>query len=166
MRPSLAIIELGRHDWEAFRVADGRPQDVPEYLKGLIESQTEADAETYYWGLENEVFIQQQLYSAAVPVVSVILAALSDGSSSRPARQGLLELLFQIVRGESISDEINRGNRDLGDQCRRAASAGLWVLYRELHSGDAEAAKAVLDVLDPSGSRASAILAARGSKRH
>jgi len=165
MKQSLATIELGRYDWETFRVADGRPQDVPEYLKGLVESETEADAETHYWGLENEVFIQLQLFSSAVPVVSVILAALTDDSTSRPARRWLLELLYQIVCGESIRDEIDVGNADLGDQCRRAASAGLWVLYRELHRGDSEAAKAVLDVLDPSGGRASAILAARGTKR-
>jgi hypothetical protein len=161
MRQSLAMIELGRHNWETFGVADGRPRDVPEYLEGLIESQTKADAEGYYWGLENEVVIQGQLYNSAVPVVSVILAALADDSSSNVARSWLLELLLQIVSGESISDEISLGNPDLGDQCRAAASTGLWILYRELHKGDARAAKAVLDVLEPSGDRATAILAAR-----
>lgn len=161
MRERLATVEIRRHAWAKLRVADNRPLDVPEYLEGLIESSTEDDAEGYYWGLENEVVVQGQLFDAAVPVVSVILAALGD-ELSRPARLWLLELLFQIVNGESHADEVEHGVADLGERCRTVAREGLWTLYRELHYGHADAAKAVLDVLVPGSETTEEIVRARG----
>jgi hypothetical protein len=157
---SLAAIELERHDWASFRVADGRPLDVPEYLRGLISSTTTDDAEAHYWGLENEVVVQGRLFNSAVPVVPVILAALTE-PMSRPARVWLLELLFQIVNGESHETEVEHGNPDLGERCREHARQGMWVLYRELHQGDARAARVVLDVLAPADERTHDILRAR-----
>ena len=161
MRQLLATVELRRHDWAKFRVADNKPLDVPLYLEGLIGAESSDAAEAHYWGLENEVVIQGQLYNSAVPVTSVIMACLCD-DLTRPARTWLMELLFQIVNGESIDDETEFGNANLGDQCRAVAREGLWVLYRELHYGDVRAAKAILDVLVPVSNITEEIIRYRG----
>jgi hypothetical protein len=158
VKEPLAIVELRRHDWASLRVANDRPLDVPECLEGLIRSTSEDDAAGYFWCLENVVFVQGELFEAALPVVPVVLAALGD-EVSRPARLWLLEALFQIVNGRSPRAPT------LIERCRDAAREGLWTLYRELYYGHAEAAQAVLDVLVPGSTTTAEVVRARGVKR-
>jgi hypothetical protein len=158
MKQPLAIVEIRRHDWASLRVANDQPLDVPECLEGLIRSTSEDEAAGFYWGLENVVYVQGELFDAALPVVPVVLAALGD-ETSRPARLWLLEVLFQIVNGRSPESPT------LVERCRDAAREGLWTLYRELYYGHAEAAQAVLDVLVPGSATTAEVLRARGTKR-
>src|SRR5687768_17512735 len=92
MKKSLVELVIDRFSWEEYRIASGPAGNVPEVLKGLVEAEAEDQAEGYYWELENEVVVQGQLFSSAVPVVSVILAALT-GATSQSSRSWLLELL-------------------------------------------------------------------------
>ncbi|MFP8907661.1 transposase, partial [Streptomyces atacamensis] len=55
----------------------------------------------------------------------------------------LLSLALDRIR------EAEAGFPDLAEECRRAAGEGLWVLYREAASGDAEAVLDVLEFADP-----------------
>lgn len=140
---TLAQIEIQRVRWDAFREAGGNPQALGPSLERLLASETPEDAEERYWGLENHVVVQGQLFSSALPVVSVILAGLCD-PFPRHVRISLLELLFQIVSGEAHESEVLSGRHDLGAECRAMARGGLWLLYRELKYGESEAAEEVI----------------------
>ncbi|MEU9335747.1 hypothetical protein AB0D49_21615 [Streptomyces sp. NPDC048290] len=157
MSKSFADIEIGRVAWQQYRTAGDRSAQVPDALRALAAAVTEDDAFGAYWGLENVVVIQGQLYSAAVPTVSVLLAALLD-ELSPDARDLVLELLQQIVRGEAEKEEAALGDADLGDRCRAAAREGLWLVYRELGTRRRETAEAILERIEPDRARLTAYL--------
>lgn len=129
MPQDLALQEIARHDWARLAVMSGRPGDVAAALTGLIEATSADDAELHYWELEGFIVVQGQLFEAAPPAVSVLVAALS-GTVDERARDFVVELLFQLVAGEAHEEVVARGHADLGDQCRARAREGLWTLYR------------------------------------
>ncbi|MDQ2587895.1 hypothetical protein [Saccharothrix yanglingensis] len=152
----LVDVELARHDWGSLPVAGDRAAATPRSLVGLLSAHTEEDADRYYWRLENVVVVQGGLYEAAPAVVSVLLAGLA-GRLSEPAEEWVLELLFQLVAGESSAEAVDRGHPDLGDRCRRVAREGLWLLYSELGGPRGRAVRAVLERVDEVSDRLTAL---------
>ncbi|MEV0964717.1 MULTISPECIES: hypothetical protein [unclassified Streptomyces] len=163
MSKSLAEIEIGRLDWTAFRTLGDRTEKVPGALLRLFAAGTEDEAMAAYWELENVVVVQGQLYSAALPTVHVLLAALLDELSA-DARDLVLELLFQIVSGEADEEERGMGNSALGDLCRDAAREGLWLVYRELGTRRRETAESILERIEGDEARLTAFLASLRGK--
>lgn len=148
MARSLGSAEANRYRWDRLRTATGVATDVPEILLNLLQADSEDDAELNYWGLENTLFIQGQLFEAAAPATSVVMAGLADGVHG-DARVWVLELLFQMVNGVSHRDEAARGLADIGEDCRRRAREGLWLVYRELgHKWSHELARNIVEILD------------------
>ncbi|MFC5173696.1 hypothetical protein ACFPRK_24310 [Streptomyces mutomycini] len=158
MGRQLAEVEIARIRWEEFRTLGNRSGAVPGALRRLLAAADEDDALAAYWDLENVVVVQGQLHSAALPTVSVLLAGLL-GELSADARDLVLELLQQIVMGESDEDEAVLGSTDLGDRCREAARTGLWVVYRELGTRRGETAQAILERIESEKPRLAAHLA-------
>ncbi len=151
------------HDWAALRVAGGLADKIPHALERLFRAKTPDEAESAYWGLENCVVVQGQLFEAAEDVVPVLLAALLEPSPSL-VRISILELLFQIVSGDSHSEEPDVA---LGEKCRLRAREGLWVLYGELkstHFGWREAAAEIIEVIAPDSRRLPSFLQELGAK--
>ncbi|GAA0648927.1 hypothetical protein GCM10010174_85500 [Kutzneria viridogrisea] len=144
---SLAAIEIERYDWDSMPVMGDRSEQVPLNLFGLIAADSESAVEEFYWGLENVVVVQGQLFEAAPAVVSVLLASLV-GELSPSARRMILELLFQLVSGESDEEAIERGNPELGAACREQARLGISVLYSELYGHFSVAARDILEVVE------------------
>ncbi|GIH73044.1 hypothetical protein [Sphaerimonospora thailandensis] len=147
MSANIVRAELGRHNWGSLRAMGGEADRVPESILTLLSSETEDDAWAAYWELENCVVVQGQLFEASQYVVPVLLAALV-GEISQVARKAVLELLFQLVSGESDTEEVERGNSDLGSICRQNAREGIWVIYRELCSGHYDLARDILEMID------------------
>ncbi|MEU9763296.1 hypothetical protein [Streptomyces sp. NPDC047985] len=135
-----------------------KSSSVPGALRRLLAAADEDQAMAAYWDLENVVVVQGQLHSAALPTVSVLLAGLLDDVSA-DARDLVLELLQQIVMGESDADEVALGNTDLGDRCREAARMGLWLVYRELGTRRRETAEAILGQIENDRPRIAAYVA-------
>jgi hypothetical protein len=125
----------------------GEADRIPESILTLVSSETEDDVLAAYWELENYVVVQGQLFEASQHVVPVLLAALA-GEISQVARKAVLELLFQLVSGESDAEEVERGNSDLGSICRQNAREGIWTFYRELCSGHYDLARDILEMID------------------
>jgi hypothetical protein len=149
----VAEVEIARHEWETFRVMGDNARKVPSALVGLLAAVSADEAKQYYWRLEGTVVVSGQLFEAAVYVVPVLLAGLLDDVTDA-ARGAVLELLYQIVAGESHQDEVARGLADLGEQCRQRAREGLWVLYKQLaNPGYAPAAVEVLELLEVDSAR-------------
>ncbi|WP_181871291.1 hypothetical protein [Sphaerisporangium album] len=110
---SVVRVELDRHDWESLRMAGGTAEHVPGSILRLVAGQAEDEVSAAYWELENHVVVQGQLFESAYYVVPALLAALLE-DPSRTARESILELLFQIVAGEShISEHIAANYRQV-----------------------------------------------------
>ncbi len=144
----LVECELTRHDWSHIREADGPATAIPDALRELLAARSAETLTDAYWKLENHIVVQGQLYEAAAYVVPVLLAALTGRERARLVRAGILELLFQIIRGAIPGDELNPGRSDLESRCRTAARQGLWLVYQELIAGHTALALKIIDVID------------------
>lgn len=60
---------------------------------------------------------------------------------------------IEISRHPWASLRAPDGNDGLGDACRAKAREGLWLLYRELLTGERDAAREILDIIDPEPDR-------------
>jgi hypothetical protein len=145
-------VELDRHPWHELRAASGSAAEIRASLAELLTAGSPDGVEAAYWQLENHVVVQGQLFGVAPCVVSVLLAALLEDSPPF-VRIGVLELLFQILSGESHESEKDKG---LGPKCRELGRCGLWLLYGELEAnspGQSAAAVEVLELLENDESR-------------
>lgn len=150
---TIASLEIERLNWPVVRHAYGPASQTPAALKELLAAQTPQECKLAYWKLENYVVVQGQVFEAAEYVVQVIMAALVKPDRPRHVRIDLLELLFQIIHGIPHQQEIERGMADLVERCKDKARQGLWLLYRELLGESHDAAKEIIELLDPDKSR-------------
>ncbi|HEU0130307.1 MAG TPA: hypothetical protein VFQ85_04870 [Mycobacteriales bacterium] len=106
-------------DWSRYEVLNGSAARLGSRLVEFV-SDGPADDRRRKWELmENHVFAQDDIFSAAEPTTSVLLASLVD---ERPdhVRISVLDLLFHLVQAASYRDD------ELGRRClQRAASAGV-----------------------------------------
>ncbi|MFD8002087.1 hypothetical protein [Streptomyces mirabilis] len=144
IRPSL--IQAERVDWASLRCGCGKTgAHIPETFANLLEARNPREiAEAT---LEGHVYIQSLLFEVAVPVASMIVAAL-DEETSGPVHARLLDDLISCVGGESHWTEIEAGVPDIEIDCQIAAREGIWTLYREYATGRAAMARLILEVVD------------------
>ena len=143
-RPSL--IQAERVDWAALRCGCGRTgAHLPETFARLLEASTPgeiADAT-----LDGHINIQSLLFEVAIPVTSMIVAALQE-DLSEPVRLELLDHLLTCVAGESHWTEVEAGAPEIEVDCRIAAREGIWTLYQEYATGHAMLARYILEGVD------------------
>lgn len=133
-------------DWGDFRrITGGSAGRVRAMLTSLLESDSEGIS-TARNTLENEIVPQAGLYSVAEPAVSVLAASLAD-PRPRWVRIVVLDLMYLILTGAPVKDEVERGNGDLRERCIDRVRESLWVIAR-VALVDAICGDAVLDVLD------------------
>jgi hypothetical protein len=122
MRP-LGELMIESIDWSAYDVAGGPAVGFERALRDLLTS-SDIDESSAAWNdIEEQVFSQGTIYSAAEPTVSVVLAALTEDQPSwRSGR--MLDLLFFLVSGTSATDQ------SLQARCRDRAREGYWLLAR------------------------------------
>ncbi|MEV0952961.1 hypothetical protein [Promicromonospora sp. NPDC050249] len=128
-------------EWSRYELMDGPASDFGNALSAFI-----ADASVDQWPalwatMENRVFSQDDIFSAAEPALRVLLAALVDGADAS-ARLGILDLIFHIVHAASYRDD------DLGVRCVSEAAAASWLLVREAVKGDQKVAVSCIEILD------------------
>jgi hypothetical protein len=144
---SAVSIELSRHDWGSLATDHGTAAEVPAAVTALVAATTAEEAAQLSGNLDNVVIVQSNLYEAAVPLVSVLCAALTDDLPAA-ARSRVLWLICHTVNGETHYSEIEAGRPDLEIRAREVARAGLWLFYRELLHGDPADTEDVVDILD------------------
>ncbi|MEU3508450.1 hypothetical protein ABZ733_11065 [Streptomyces longwoodensis] len=144
VRPSL--IQAERVDWASLRCGCGKTgAHIPETFARLVEASNSVEmAEA---SLEGHVYVQSLLFEVAVPVTSMIVAALNE-ETSEAVRIRLLDELISCVGGESHWTEVEAGAPELEIDCQIAAREGIWTLYAEYATGRASMARMVLDVVD------------------
>ncbi len=128
-------------DWSTYEVTIGPAVRVGAALRGLLSSSNMQEASAAWDELEEFVFSQGNIYSAAEPTVSVMLAALTEDQP--PWRSGrILDLLFFIVSGASLTDP------SLQERCRSRAREGLWLLTRWALTHDGWGRDNALEVIE------------------
>ncbi|MFB9926935.1 hypothetical protein ACFORO_19460 [Amycolatopsis halotolerans] len=142
----LLHLEITRHDWSREHCACGRSAThVADDLMRLARADESSGFGTEIF--EGHVFVSSFVHEPAVPVVSVVLAALADDVSDY-ARAKFLELLLFLVGDDGRSERAEREGRDLAAECAAAAKPGIWLLYAEIFSGRrADAAASAYETL-------------------
>lgn len=117
----------------------------------LLFAEGDAD-DGAYERLENEVEAQGDLFQCAPAAVSVIIAAVAEGSIPAANLATSLDVLGRIVAGHADRSEVALGNGDLREQCHAEAMKGYWSLLRVAADRDPfnawQVARDVLAVLD------------------
>ncbi|MEV5967965.1 hypothetical protein AB0L70_39735 [Kribbella sp. NPDC051952] len=127
-------------DWPTYQLAGGPASDFGRVLAEFVASWPPSAMQSVWSSLENQVFAQDDIFTAAEPSISVLLAALID---ERPqhVRIAVLDLLFHLVQGASYRAD------DLGKRCLQNAAAGAWLLVGEALTGPQPVTDACREIL-------------------
>jgi hypothetical protein len=137
----IAEVVIGSIDWPTYTLFDGSAAQFGERLAEFIANEDAARQEALWQNMENHVFAQDDIFSAAEPTIKVLMASLVD-ERPRHVRLSVLDLLFHLVQAASY-----RGD-DLGQRCLDEARQGAWLLGREAMRGSEFVKDACLEVLD------------------
>ncbi|TDD57333.1 hypothetical protein E1263_24165 [Kribbella antibiotica] len=140
MSATLADTVIQSIDWSAYELLGGPADGFGDQLAAFIT----VDADNYkkrWKTMENHVFAQDDIYSAAEPTIRVLLAALLD-PRGRSARIGILDLLFLITQAASYRED------EFGARCLQLVREGSWLLIREALASAPPVSDACLEVLD------------------
>jgi hypothetical protein len=118
---------------------------VPEIFERILAAESASEAVGY--SLDGHLEVETNLFEAAVPAVSVILAALA-GPISEFSRGQLIAVLWYIVSGDSHHSEVAFGRSRLGDECRLKAREGIWVILHLAVNWHDETAFDILSLVD------------------
>ncbi|MCB0340208.1 MAG: hypothetical protein KDD53_11420 [Bdellovibrionales bacterium] len=128
--------------WENYEDITGSAIATRQAVYKLLKAQDSTSAENAYWKLENSVVAQGTVYSAAVPVTRILVAALVD-ELPMPVRIAIMDLLYQILSGAAVSS-----NSNIIEECKGFVKEGVWLLVREFVFGPREAARDVLEMIE------------------
>jgi hypothetical protein len=133
-------------DWSRAKSALGQSDFVPGAFLGLVLSRSETEAEQHYWELDNGIVRQGALFEAAGQLAPAILGAL-ELPLSHPARFWLVELLTELVLGETDPSETARGV-DVRAIVRDLVRGRLPMIVGLLQDPDARVRKDAIYLLD------------------
>ncbi|MFC4455138.1 hypothetical protein [Deinococcus sonorensis] len=138
---------MARYDWNTFRQSDGTAARLPSSVTKLLDRNRASTEDDPYWEIENYAFVQGQLYEAAEPLVSVLMASLLDDLPDN-IKGCVFELIYQIVAGVEDESELLLGNTGLAERCRQRAREGLWLLYKEYRHTRFELVRLILEKIE------------------
>jgi hypothetical protein len=128
-------------DWSRYRVSTGNARQFGGTLLRLLRAASPDESREVWNGIENSVFAQDTIFSAAEPAIDVVLAALV-ADRPRHVKVALVDLLFLVLNGHSDEDP------GLHDRCHGRALRGLWLLAREAAGAEEPVRDAVLEAMD------------------
>ncbi|MFE3036897.1 hypothetical protein ACFXKY_35245 [Streptomyces canus] len=141
-----SLIQAERVDWASLRCGCGKTgAHIPETFASLLVAGMPQEMANAY--LEGHVYIQSLLSEVAVPVTSMIMAALGE-ETSEAVRLRLIDELISCVGGESHWTEVGAGAPELEVDCQIVAREGIWTLNQEYATGRASMARMILDAVD------------------
>jgi hypothetical protein len=117
-------------DWKSLRHAHGTAEDVPTWLRGLIDPDP-AVREEFLDAMYGAVHHQGDIYDSTVAAVPYLIEAVAV--QGLPGRGGIAELLTSIAElsegsDETELDEYDQYDEDLVEMRRQAALAHALVL--------------------------------------
>lgn len=141
MSVEFGIAAIRSIDWSRYRIITGGADRFGDALEGLLYASSPDQSRVAWTGIENVVFAQNTIFSAAEPTVDVVLATLV-GDPPRHVRTTIIDLLFLILGGASDEDP------DLHRRCRERAMRGIWLLVREAAHAEEPTRDAVLEAME------------------
>ena len=135
-------------DWAKLRSSLGSASLVPLAIDELLKARSPQEAKDADSRLDNEVVLQGQLFSSAVPTAERLTRAIRDGDYTEFALPETLDLLAELAYGESHAWEVMLGNCDLGAQCRAVISQGIDCIKALVGHKDEKVAMEVLDLVN------------------
>jgi hypothetical protein len=136
MKSGLAGRQLALARWSGLRCGGGSFYPVEEDLRMLLLVDDDV-VDNAIQRLENSVVSQGHLFECAPAVVSVIVAAVADGTVPLANLAPALDLLGRILAGYSAPSEAAVGRVDLRERCHEEALRGYWALMRVACARDA-----------------------------
>jgi hypothetical protein len=153
MSVGLAEKQLRLFKWETLRASGGFAGAVPEHLRIMLAAEDDIAVNIACDWLENPIVSQGDLFECAPAVVSVIVAALADGTVPIRNLPPVIDRLGLIIAGYADKSEVLLGREDLREKCHVEARKGYWTLMQIACARDPfnawELATDVLSVLDP-----------------
>jgi len=154
MSDELWRAELSRHNWKSYSCGCGQTAEhVPADFAAFMGAAPESVAQkTFRDGLDNHVIIQSNIFEAAIPATSVLIAALGSWPSSAHRRR-IITRIRGIVGAETFHAEVDDGRVDLELAARETARAGIWNIYRSLVEDASPSALYTLEYIEPDEAR-------------
>jgi hypothetical protein len=128
-------------DWSRFRISTGDAEGFGDTLLRLLRAGTPDESREVWQKIENFVFAQDAIFSAAEPTVDVIMAAMVD-DRPRHVLITLIDLLFLILNGRSDEEP------GLDERCHGRALRGAWLLAREAAYAEEPIRDALLEAME------------------
>jgi hypothetical protein len=118
---SLALLMIEAVEWSTYDVMDGAATALGSQLHEFLTVDDIERRSDLWRTMENNLFCQDDIFSAAEPAIPVLLASLTEPATAA-VRIAVLDLLFHLVQGARF-----RGDQ-LGDDCLKQACMGSWEL--------------------------------------
>lgn len=155
---------IRRTDWPSYRKIGGQPaESVGVALAALLALEGPEEARRLSDNIESEVAPQSNLYSACEPTMAVLSATFVD---ARPfwVRTVALDLMYLILNGAPVQDEVALGNAALREICVSRARESMWALVKEAvcDSRLRRSVSEVLQLIDAQGSASALALSDEG----
>jgi hypothetical protein len=138
---------IGVVNWSSYQLANTDAGELGSLLHRVLESRDYDEADQLWEDhIENEVFVQNTIFSSAEPTIDILLAALID---ERPehVRVQIIQLMFFLLNASSMDDS------DLDRRCHERARMGLWLVLKEAKLSNVkfvrDYALEILQILDP-----------------
>lgn len=138
---------LNTIQWQTLKSATGSGERIREALLSLLSAENPEAANAAYWRIENQAFIQGELFEVAEACATVLTASLLDPRAPW-VRIASLEILFQVLSGYTSNN--NNTPEDLKERCVRSVRDGLWLIVREAIDGQRDSAMELLELLNES----------------
>lgn len=137
---TLAELLIRSVDWAEFELMTGSAHGFSERLAAFVSPDATATRGELWQAMENKVFAQDDVFSAAEPTIRALLAAMAEPLPTT-VRNAVLDLLFHLVHAASFRSD------ELGRRCMVAAAEGGWLLVREALAGEPGVRDSCLEVL-------------------
>lgn len=135
----LVRVVIDSVDWAGYEVA-GPPLELAARLVEFVSEDSLSERPRLWDSMENYVFLQDDIVSAAEPAISVLFAALVDGLPLA-VKIPVLDLIFHLVHAASLRVD------DLGRRCIDRATEGVWLLVGTASLGPAAVTDACVEIL-------------------
>jgi hypothetical protein len=124
--------EIKSYDWTLIQCACGQDAShLPAMLRAALQFGKRGAVER---SINGHAMISTYIHEPAVPLTSVLLAALADDISPE-SRIGALEMVQFFVTPDGQSATAENEGRDFIEECIEEARKGTWLFYQEVFSG-------------------------------
>lgn len=128
-------------DWGRYELMEGTAEGFGHDLTAFVTDAPVVERHALWARMENRVFAQDDIFTAAEPTLAVVFAALADGVEESTA-VSVLDLVFHIVHAAHYRDD------GLGRRCLGKAQEAGWLLVHIGSRGSRNVRDACLEVLD------------------